>query len=72
MTLQQAGQGSIQGKSIEAENIHIAIHNGAVHEGQSDYLHIDPVDMAFLNDWRKLNEVAKMRVWMIIKEELAR
>lgn len=31
---------------------------------------LDPLDAAYLDDWHKLSEVGKMRVWTIVKEEI--
>lgn len=31
---------------------------------------LDPLDAAYLEDWHKLSEVGRMRVWTIVKEEI--
>jgi transcriptional regulator with XRE-family HTH domain len=55
-------------------NVHIGIHGGAPASevAVTDKGSEDPVATAFLNDWLSLSEVAKMRVWMTVKEELER
>lgn len=32
----------------------------------------DPLESAFLDDWRSLSDVGKMRIWTLLKEEKER
>lgn len=66
-----SGAAIVQGKSIDADEIHIGIHNGnVVHEKHSEYSDRDPLNEAFLKDWHRLSEVGMMRFWTLLKEEI--
>jgi len=68
-----SGNGIIQGDS---NHIRIAIRHpmrratDRVSESSVEYG--DPVSLAFLRDWLSLPDVARMRVWTMVKEEIER
>jgi hypothetical protein len=70
---QATGEGIVQGRSIEADELHIDVHNHFSKEHPEAYnAPIDPLDAMFLKDWHKLSEPGMMRVWTLLKEEIQR
>jgi transcriptional regulator with XRE-family HTH domain len=63
------GNNIIQGAHIDAEDVHLEVHQ--VGE-QLAPIYSDPIDSLFLNDWKSLSDVGKMRVWTLLKEEIQR
>lgn len=65
------GNGIVQSKHIEADEIHIDVHNHVSKEpGESYTPSLDPLDVLFVNDWHRLSEAGMMRVWTLLKEEI--
>lgn len=65
------GNNIIQGAHIDAEEVHLEMrHAWLAAEKSLEYA--DPVSLAFLKDWCSLSDVAKMRVWTMVKEEIER
>lgn len=50
------------------DNSHIETTTEYTAEHPEKYEVIDAVDRAFLDDWKSLSEVERMRVWTILKE----
>lgn len=63
------GNNIIQGAHIDAEELHLQVHQ--VKEDQAPKYE-DPIDALFLKDWKRLSEVGRMRVWTLLKEEIER
>jgi len=63
------GNNIIQGAHIDAEDVHLILHQ--VREDQAP-TYSDPIDGLFLKDWKSLSDVGKMRVWTLLKEEIQR
>lgn len=52
--------------AINGGSAHVDVHHH-VAESQESY-EFDPIGMAFLNDWRSLDEIEQMRFWTLLKE----
>jgi len=63
------GNNIIQGAHIDAEDIHLIVHQ--VKEDPAP-TYADPIDGIFLKDWKSLSDIGKMRIWTLLKEEIQR
>ncbi|MBT0665715.1 helix-turn-helix domain containing protein [Geobacter pelophilus] len=64
------GNGILQGHHVDAEEIHIDVHNHVTKEQHEEYIARDPLDDAFVRDWHRLSEVEMMRFWTLLKEKI--
>ncbi len=61
------GKGPMRRKSND-----LAKEHGQIYSHVNIQNLTDPIELAFLNDWRELTEVGKMRIWTLLKEEKER
>lgn len=65
------GHNNILGAHIDAEDMHLTvIQPGAA--ADPGVVYADPIDGIFLKDWKSLSDIGKMRVWTLLKEEIAK
>jgi hypothetical protein len=62
----------IKGRGYDEHMVGADASKGAdiVNEKHIDYRPLDALDWAYLNDWHKLSDAGRMRVWALVKEEL--